>query len=37
MLSAALITLAAAMLCGVAAHITRPRALATRRRRRFRP
>ena len=37
MLSIALIFyLAAAMLCGVAAHITRPRALAPRRRRRSR-
>ena len=33
MLSAALIVLAAAMLCGIAAYITRPRALAPRRRR----
>lgn len=33
MLSAALIVLAAAILCGVAAHITRPKAFAPRRRR----
>ena len=34
MLSVALIVLVAAILCGVAAHATRPRAFATRRRRR---
>ena len=37
MLGAALIVLAAAILCGVVAHVTRPRALAPRRRRRSRP
>ena len=36
MLSLALIVLAAAILCGIAAYITRPRALAPRRRRRSR-
>ena len=36
MLSLALIVLAAAMLCGVMVHITRPRAFAPRRRRRSR-
>ena len=33
MLSTVLIVLAAAILCGVVAHITRPRAFAPRRRR----
>ena len=37
MLSAVLIVLAAAVLCGVVAHITRPRAFAPRRRHRSRP
>ena len=37
MLSAVLIVLAAAMLCGVVAYITRPRSFAPRRRRRSRP